>query len=179
MYKVMFRTAVLRGHCFIATSNWICCRSLGHTWFAVLSFCVWSLAVLLWVCFTGDEMAGTSFGHLISGWNLSQEYSQDLPQSLDDAEDFKLTKAKNSEQFGPPLSKQTIDRALWSGFLWRHERQWSGSLVCFARGMMPEALLNKWKGWALSNLLNYCLSLLWKCVTRTKCLTRLTRLWYL
>ncbi len=56
-------------------------------------------------------MAEGSYEHIISGWGLMPGSSPQLPD-LKDAEDFELSKAKNSERFGPPIASEAIDKAI-------------------------------------------------------------------
>ncbi len=59
-------------------------------------------------------MAKGSFGTIISGWGLTQASNSEQPQDLDDAEDFKLSKADNSKRFGLSMSAKAIDVAIQS-----------------------------------------------------------------
>ncbi len=68
-------------------------------------------------------MAEGAFQHIISGWGLMQACSSKQPSDLgghqpdftpdlDDAEDFHLSKAENSDRFGQPISDEALDEAI-------------------------------------------------------------------
>ncbi len=68
-------------------------------------------------------MAEGSFQHTISSWGLMQACSSKQPSDLggrepdftpdlDDAEDFQLSKAENSDRFGQPISDEALDEAI-------------------------------------------------------------------
>ncbi len=68
-------------------------------------------------------MVEGSFQHIFFGWGLTQACSSKQPSDLggsepgftpdlDDAEDFQLSMAENSDRFGQPISDEALDEAI-------------------------------------------------------------------